>query len=77
MTTDALTTAIRATPFRPFALKLADGRTLVIPHRDFVGYAGGRIVVVFDRTGDAPEVVDLLLVVSISYEIPMPSTAGA
>jgi hypothetical protein len=68
MTIESLDRAIHAAPFRPFAFKLADGRSLPVPHPDFVAFnPKGRIAIVTDER-DRFEVVDLLLVVSLSFE---------
>jgi hypothetical protein len=68
MTIETLDRAIHAAPFKPFAFRLADGRTLPVPHPDFVAFnPKGRIAVVMDEK-DGYEAVDLLLVVSLSYE---------
>jgi hypothetical protein len=72
MTIEQLRNAHLATPFRPFALHLSDGRTYRISHRDFlVSSPAGRTVIVF---GDGAEddgsfhIVDLLHVVEIEFE---------
>lgn len=73
MTTETLQRAIHATPFRPFALHLADQRTLHVPHPDFIAHKpGGRIAVVI-LPDDTPEYVDLLLVVSLAPAAPSPA----
>ena len=68
LTVETLHQAIHAVPFRPFALLLADGRSLPVPHPDFVAFnSTGRVAVVMDEL-DGAEYVDLLLVVSLSIE---------
>lgn len=68
MTIETLTRAHTAHPFRPFAFRLADGRMLPVPHPEFLAFNGrGRTAIVTDE-GDGFEVVDLLLVVSLSFE---------
>jgi hypothetical protein len=47
MTTDELRSGIRAQPFDPFVLHLADQRRFEVTHPEMVGYDGGRIAVVF------------------------------
>jgi hypothetical protein len=55
--------ALHKQPFSPFALRLADGRTLPVGHPDFVALHPRRIIVV---NGDASwSVVEPLLIVSI------------
>ncbi len=68
MTIESLDRAYRASPFRPFALRLADGRSVPVPHPEFLSFnPKGRTAVVVDER-DGFEVVDLLLVVSLSFE---------
>ena len=38
--------ALHRQPFEPFAIRLADGRSLPVPHADFVALGARRIVVV-------------------------------
>ena len=70
MMLERLREVLRATPFRPFALHLADGRSIEVRNPDFVSYSpGGRTIHVFEpvrglRDGRA-EYIDLLLVSSI------------
>ena len=60
--------ALHKQPFEPFTLRLADGRSLSVPHRDFVALHPRRIIVVND---DATwTVVEPLLIVSIDYDAP-------
>jgi hypothetical protein len=60
--------ALLKQPFEPFSLKLADGRSLPVPHREFVAVHPRRIIVIND---DASwNVVEPLLIVSIDYDAP-------
>jgi hypothetical protein len=38
--------ALHEQPFKPFTIRLADGRSLAVPHPDFVALSKRRIVVV-------------------------------
>ena len=68
MTMETLDRAYRANPFKPFAFRLADGRSLPVPHPEFLAFnPKGRTAVVMDER-DGAEHVDLLLVVSLSFE---------
>jgi hypothetical protein len=60
--------ALHKQPFEPFTLRLADGRTLGVGHRDFVALHPRRIIVVNDDASWS--VVEPLLVVSIDYNPP-------
>jgi hypothetical protein len=60
--------ALEKQPFEPFALKLADGRSISVPHREFVALNPRRIVVINDD--GSWHVVERLLIVSIDYDAP-------
>lgn len=65
MTSEQLREARLANPFRPFKIHMANGRTFLVPHRDFVSQSpSGRIVHVYGP-GDAWSFVDLLLVTEL------------
>ena len=62
MNIHALQEMLRARPFRPFNIHLADGRSLPVDHPEFVGQTPtGRTIGVGLANG-AIEIVDLLLV---------------
>jgi len=62
MTAEQLRARRESSPFRPFTIHLADGRSLNVPHRDFVSQSpGGRTIVVY-RADESFSVVDLYLV---------------
>ena len=54
---------LHRTPFVPFSLKLADGRSLPVPHPDFVAIGPRSIVVVAED--NTWSIVEPLLVVSL------------
>jgi hypothetical protein len=63
-------------PFRPFRLRLADGRELFVPHRDFVAVSPRRVVVI-DSHDESMSIIEPLLIVSIEfYTKPAPSANG-
>jgi hypothetical protein len=68
MTLDQLRTAIRAQPFRPFTICLADGRSFNVRHPDFVLITpeASRTFVVAE-SGEDYRIVDLLLVSSLDF----------
>ena len=53
--------ALHKQPFKPFTIRLADGRSLAVPHPDFVALSKRRIVVVAED--DSWTVVEPPLVV--------------
>ena len=62
MTAEQIRTLREANPFRPFTIRLTDGRSLPVPHRDFISQSpGGRIAIVY-RPDDTYSVIDLYLV---------------
>ena len=71
MTTDRLRNAITARPFRPFVVHLADGKTLRVPHPDFIFVsAGGRTVLIVEGEGDHEQanILELLLVTRLEFD---------
>ena len=58
--------ALHAQPFVPFALRLADGRALPVPHPDFVALTPRRVIV--GATDDTWSVVEPLLIVSLDHD---------
>jgi hypothetical protein len=73
MTAEQLRALREANPFHPFTIHLADGRTLTVPHRDFVSLSpSGRIIIVY-QPNDAFNVVDLYLVTDLEVQAPADS----
>ncbi len=58
--------ALHAQPFVPFALRLADGRALPVPHPDFVAVTPRRVIV--GAIDDTWSVVEPLLIVSLDHD---------
>ena len=58
--------ALHRQPFEPFTIRLADGRSLRIPHPDFVAVGPRRIVVVGED--DSWSIIEPLLIVSLEGE---------
>jgi len=59
-----------SSPFRPFVIHVADGRSFRVPHRDFVSHTpGGRTLIAYDESDDeAFSILDLLLVTELELE---------
>jgi len=75
MTTDQLRAAHRSTPFRPFTIRMADGRTFFIAHPDFLSMSpAGRTVVIY-QSDDSASIVDLLLMTELELSPPSNSPA--
>jgi len=60
MTSKDVRDLIRATPFRPFRLHLADGNSLRVPHPDFILVAAEMAVVAAELPGGAPGDINLV-----------------
>lgn len=57
--------ALHAQPFSPFTIRLADGRSLHVPHPDFVALTPRRVIV--GAVDDTWSVVEPLLIVSFEH----------
>ncbi len=57
--------ALRQQPFEPFAMRLADGRSLDVRHPEMVAVGQRRLIVV--QPDDSWSVIEPLLVVSLDY----------
>ena len=74
MTPGIIADFFRASPFRPFTLCLADGRSLFVPAADCITLGeDARVVFIYVPGADETELVDLALVVSIRFS----ETGGA
>jgi hypothetical protein len=80
MQRDAIREALHKQPFRPFTLRLADGRGLPVSHPDFVAILGRTAVVASPHLDESYAVVEPLLIVSVEYNgaanQPAPQTGG-
>ena len=66
MTVEQLRRYLRAEPFRPFAVYLADRRVLSVMHPEAMLLSrSGRTADVYDRTFETFETIDCLLIVSL------------
>jgi hypothetical protein len=65
MTVDQIRSLQDAAPFRAFRVHMANGKSVRVPHPDFMSLSPtGRILIVY-RANDSFEVIDTLLVTSI------------
>jgi hypothetical protein len=77
MTAEQFRRVREANPFRPFKIRLADGRELFVPHRDFVSQSpGGRTILVY-HNDDSWSAVDLYLVTELEVLAPTDSGSSA
>jgi len=77
MTAEQLRTMREAHPFRPFTIRLADGRAFSVPHRDFVSQSpGGRTIIVYG-SNESFSILDLLLVTELKVQSSADSQKGS
>ena len=70
MTAEKLRDTRDANPFRPFMIHMADGRSLRVPHRDYLSMSpGGRTVIVY-QADESFSILDLLLVNELTIDAP-------
>ena len=68
MTIEQMRATREANPFRPFTLRLADGRSFRVPHRDYLSLSpGGRTVIIY-QADESFSILDLLLVTGLEIE---------
>jgi len=77
VTIDQFRKMLRAQPFQPFTLHLADGRQMHVPHREFASMSPSGRTVVVAQPDDTFEIIDLLLVVGLEARPPAGSAAQA
>ena len=64
MEINAIREALHRQPFRPFSLRLADGRELFVPHPDFVALSPRRVIVI-NPQDQSHSILEPLLIVSV------------
>jgi hypothetical protein len=69
MTVNKLKEVYDLEPFRPFTLRLADGRAIPVLHREFMMAAPSGQVVVVMQPDDTMNIIDLNLVTDIELKI--------
>jgi hypothetical protein len=66
MTKEAIKQQLEANPFRPFTLRLTDGRTCEVPAPDFASLSpSGRTLVVYTLDGDGVRLLNVALITEI------------
>jgi hypothetical protein len=66
MNVEDIRTAVRQSPFVPFAVRLADGRALLVKHPEFVVVTRRNLIVVDPDTDDITW-VDPMLALSLDF----------
>ncbi len=68
MTSQELRAALQTTPFRPFTIRMADGRSFEFRHPDFLLVGpNGRTAFAFGPSGDEFSILDVLLMTEIEF----------
>jgi hypothetical protein len=68
-----LTEKIHAAPFRPFTIHLADGKSIAVPHPDFIAHRpAGRVAVVVEED-DRTHTIDVGLITRLEVAPPVPA----
>jgi len=74
MTSEQLKATLRQQPFRPFTIRMVDGRSFTVAHPDWVMVSPtGRTAILFEPD-DSYSVVDLMLMNEL--EVPATKNAG-
>lgn len=69
--------AKKAQPFRPFTLHLTDGRQFVVDHPEFILVSRDNRTVVVDDVEGNTELIDSMLVTSVSFAAATSQTSGS
>jgi hypothetical protein len=70
MTIEQMRRVHQATPFRPFTIYLADGRSHTVPHREFLSFSQSGRTVIVSTPDDSFDIIDLLLVTDLKVHAP-------
>jgi len=63
MTKEALRERIDAAPFRPFSVRLTDGRQCAVPAADYASLSpNGRLLLIYTAAGDGVKILDVSLI---------------
>jgi hypothetical protein len=68
---------IHAEPFRPFALMLASGERIAVPHPDWIWLRAGARTAVWMDTDDRVKLLDVALLLGVDMDVPVPAGAVA
>jgi hypothetical protein len=73
MRTENLQEAVKAAPFRPFTMRLADGSMVEVKHPEWIAHPSGtRTAVVMGPDGSV-KIIDVALILSIEQGPPVPA----
>jgi hypothetical protein len=78
MTIEQIRNAHHASPFRPFIIRVADGRSFFVRHPDFLSHSPSGRTIIVHGDNDSYSVLDLLLVTELEFQpAPVPSGEAA
>ena len=70
MTVEQLRNLHRAQPFRPFTIRMGDGRAFLVRRPDFISHSPSGRTVVVHQDDESFSVLDLLLVTELEVHAP-------
>jgi hypothetical protein len=66
MTKEAIRDHVTAAPFRPFAVRLTDGRSYAVPGPDYASISpNGQLMTIYTDGGNGAKILDVALIVEI------------
>jgi hypothetical protein len=77
MTIEQLRNMHRATPFQPFTIRLADGRSFFVKHPGYLSHSPSGRTVIVHQDDDSFNILDLLLVTELEVHAPAKKTGDA
>jgi len=70
MTIEQFRTVHQARPFRPFTIRMADGRALYVAHSEFLSHSASGRTAVVHHADETFSIIDLLLVNEVEVHGP-------
>ena len=77
MRAENLRELIRATPFRPFELVLANGSRVLVPHPDWIWHREGARTAIVVGLDESVRIIDVGLVLELDLGPPVPAGSVA
>jgi hypothetical protein len=68
MTIERFQSVLHQVPFRPFTIRMADGRSFEVPHPDFVAHAPSGRKIILVHPDDNYSILDLLLMSELEVQ---------
>ncbi len=73
MRAENLQEVIRAAPFRPFWLCLANGSKVFVPHPEWIAHPSGARTAVVMGQDESVRIIDVALVLELELALPVPA----